>query len=952
MTPERWQQIKCTLAEALDQSDENERASYLAKACADDTSLRREVESLLAQPDDEFDSVAQVIGVATGDPLSHIDTGRRVGAYELVRELGRGGMGSVWLAQRADHQFEKRVAVKLLKRGTDTDEVLQRFQAERQILARLEHPHIARLLDGGMTDDGLPFFVMEYVAGKPLTEFCQVNGLTVEERLRLFLKICAAVQFAHQNLVVHRDLKPGNILVTEDCEPKLLDFGIAKLLAPGDEMLAVTVAENQRLTPAYASPEQVRGEPVTTVSDIYTLGTLLYEILTGQNAHRFSTPHPPPTELLRVVAQEEPLRPSVAATEILIKSRLRGDLDNIILKALRKEPGRRYSGVGSFANDIQRHLENRPVSARRDTFSYRASKFIQRNKISVAAATLILLSLVGGIIATAWQARVARAQRTRAERRFNDVRTLAGSLLNELNEEAEKLSGSIRLRSILVKRTLAYLDGITQEAGDNRALQRELANAYQKVGDIQGNTYYSNLGDLTGALESYRKSLTLREVLAKAEPQNEEIRHELAQTREGYADVLWGVNRLAETLHNYGEAQTILEGLARNAPANRQWRLDLSRVYHKIGDLQGNVDYSNLGNTAGAVENKRRALVLREALVSEEPSNKDFRDLLSESYLNLGKMQRITGDLTSALQNYRKALALQEEFSAAEPTNQVFHRHVMLAHRYVAVALQENGQLDEALASQRVTLKIAEELARADDKNTQAQRTLAVSYSAVGNLLAKSGDIPGALEHFQKAAGILEGLLAASPNNAQVRRDLLITYLEFGDAQLMAGNQSAAMQDYLKAKPIAEELAAADAHNSQARSDLAALDLSLGAWKRQNGDPLSALEDCRRAVAIREELSAANPSNALTRRDLASAYSELAEVYEKLAANKEASAVQQQGNWRLAKDWYDKSLKIWQEMKSNGILGGADAAKPEELARKVANCDAVLDSIAKKKMAP
>jgi serine/threonine protein kinase len=345
MTPERWQQVKSTLAAALEHPDETERASFVAVACGDDTALRREVESLLAQPEDQFDSVAQVIGMAKGDALSQRDAGRRIGAYELVRELGRGGMGTVWLAKRADQQFDKLVAIKLLKRGTDTDEVLRRFQAERQILARLEHPNIARLLDGGMTDEGLPYFVMEYVDGKPLTEFCTAAALRLDERLRLFLKICAAVQFAHQNLVVHRDLKPGNILVTEDCEPKLLDFGIAKLLAPGDETFGVTMTEHQRLTPGYASPEQVRGEPVTTVSDIYTLGTLLYEILTGQNAHRFSSPRPPPTELLRVVTQEEPLRPSVAATHPTMKRRLRGDLDTIILKALRKEPARRYAGM-------------------------------------------------------------------------------------------------------------------------------------------------------------------------------------------------------------------------------------------------------------------------------------------------------------------------------------------------------------------------------------------------------------------------------------------------------------------------------------------------------------------------------------------------------------------------------------------------------------------------------
>jgi serine/threonine protein kinase len=925
--------------------------AFLEAACEGDTELREKVQSLLNQPPDQLDGLAQEIGLARVDQFFAGQTGRRVGSYELLRELGHGGMGSVWLARRADEQFEKLVAIKLLKRGTDTDEVLRRFQKERQILARLEHPNIARLLDGGMTDDGLPYFVMEYVEGKQLMEFCQTDAPTVEERLRLFLNICRAVQFAHQNLVVHRDLKPSNILVTEDCEPKLLDFGIAKLVGPAEEALAATMGEHQRLTPAYTSPEQVRGELVTTVSDIYTLGTVLYEMLTGQNAHRFSTPHPPSTELLRVVAQQEPVRPSTAAVNASISRRLRGDLDNIILKALRKEPSRRYAGVGSFADDVQRHLANRPVRARPDTLSYRASKFVQRNKIGVAAAALFLLSLVGGIIATAWQARVARAERARAEHRFNDVRTLASSLLTELNEEAEKLSGSIKLRSILVKKTLAYLDSITQEAGDNRALERELANAYQKVGDIQGNTYYSNLGDLNGALESYRKCLALREALAKAEPRNPEILHELAQAHEGYGDVLWGLNRLSETLQNYRQAQATLEALSAADSTNRQQRMDLSRVYHKLGDLQGNVDYSNLGDTAGAVESKRKALTLREALVAEDPSNKNYRDLLSESYLNLGKMQRIRGDLASALQNYRKALALEDEFAAAEPTNQVFRRHVMLTHRYLAVALQENGEIEAALASQRTTLRIAEELATADNKNTQAQRTLAVCDSALGNLLAKSGDIPGALEHYKKATGILETLLSASQSNAQVRRDLLISYLGFGSAQLIAGDRSAAMQCYSKAKPIAEALAA-DAHNIQARGDLAALYFSLSAWERANGELGAALEHGRQALLLREELSAANPANALTRRDLAAAYSEMGEVYEKMAEDQQTNAGQRQENWRAARAWYDKGLNLWQRMKRDGTLSGADAVKPDELAKKIANCDAALNAIERDNTAP
>jgi serine/threonine protein kinase len=481
VSPERWQQVKATLSAALEQADGKERAAFLENACRDDTSLRREVESLLAQPEDEFESVSQMIGSTS----SKGEAGRRVGAYELARELGRGGMGAVWLAHRADQQFEKVVAIKLLKRGTDTDEVLRRFQFERQILARLEHPNIARLLDGGMTDDGLPYFVMEYVDGKPLTDFCTSAALTLEERLRLFLKICAAVQFAHQNLVVHRDLKPGNILVTEDCEPKLLDFGIAKLLESDDETLAVTMAEHQRLTPAYASPEQVRGEPITTVSDIYSLGTLLYEILTGQNAHRFSTSRPPPTELLRVVAEQEPIRPSAATADPATKRRLRGDLDNIILKALRKEPARRYAGMGSFAEDIRRYLENRPVTARNTTPWYRAGKFIQRNKTASAAAALILVTLLAGIVATTYEMQVARKERKRAERRFNEVRGIANSLMLELHDAIKNLPGAMAARQLVIQRALQYLDSLAGEPGADLSLKSELAKAYEKVGELQ-----------------------------------------------------------------------------------------------------------------------------------------------------------------------------------------------------------------------------------------------------------------------------------------------------------------------------------------------------------------------------------------------------------------------------------------------------------------------------------
>jgi serine/threonine protein kinase len=294
LKPEVWQRVKTIAADALEQATER-RSAFVQAECADDTTVRREVEAILGESGERVDRCAERFAAGDGEAQDSLED-VRIGPYQVVREIGRGGMGAVYLARRVDGEYDKQVALKLLKRGTDTDEVLRRFRAERQILARLEHPNIARLLDGGTTSDGLPYLVMEYVQGARITDFCSAQKLDISQRIELFLKVCSAVQFAHQNLVIHRDLKPSNILITPEGEPKLLDFGIAKLVAPEAEFAQMTIAEQQRFTPAYASPEQVRGEPVTTVSDVYALGALLYELLSGQPPHRFAAAHPSATE--------------------------------------------------------------------------------------------------------------------------------------------------------------------------------------------------------------------------------------------------------------------------------------------------------------------------------------------------------------------------------------------------------------------------------------------------------------------------------------------------------------------------------------------------------------------------------------------------------------------------------------------------------------------------------
>ncbi|MDQ6765105.1 MAG: serine/threonine protein kinase, partial [Verrucomicrobiota bacterium] len=456
--------MKETLATALEHENAGARADYLDETCAGDSDLRREIDVLLAHPPDAFECWAEEGGFLRSDSSATKNEGRRIGAYRLVRELGRGGMGAVWLATRADEEFHQTAAIKLLKRGTDTDEVLRRFRAEREILARLQHPNIARLLDGGTTDDSLPYFIMEYVEGIRLTDFVSQNNLSLGARLRLFSKICAAVQFAHQNLIVHRDLKPANILVTAEGEPKLLDFGIAKLLASDTEVWEATIAGRERLTPGYASPEQVLGEPITTVSDVYSLGALLYEILCARPPHAFQKERPSPTELMRVICQEEPARPSLAAAAPEMRRALRGDLETIILRAMSKEPARRYAGAGELADDLHRYEEGRPVRAQRDTVGYRFGKFVRRNKLGVAVILLIL----AGSVATAWQAHRAEHQKALADDRFNQVRQLAHSVLFDYHDQIAALPGSTKVRERLVKDALAYLDRLSKDAASDK----------------------------------------------------------------------------------------------------------------------------------------------------------------------------------------------------------------------------------------------------------------------------------------------------------------------------------------------------------------------------------------------------------------------------------------------------------------------------------------------------
>ncbi|MFN8582337.1 MAG: serine/threonine-protein kinase [Gemmatimonadaceae bacterium] len=515
-TAERWRRVSAVLDEVLDAPPER-RQQLLNDLCAGDDALRNEVLELL-DADQRAESFLATPASVHGAPLLEeprapnvgSDVGRVLGPWRLISVLGEGGMGRVYVAERADGQYAHEVAVKMLKAERLGTEARARFLHERQILAQLDHPKIARLLDGGVTPEGLPYFVMELVDGRPITTYVQDTSASLRRRLELFLEVCEAVRYAHTRLVVHRDLKPSNILIDRTGHPRLLDFGIAKLLS--EDGATARVPETQTvarlMTPEYAAPEQLRGDPITTATDVWALGVLLFELLTGRRP--FLPEGRLPGTLEQAIVERDPPRPAtVVDPSFPYPGRLlRGDLDRIILTALQKEPGRRYASVDAVVEDIRRYLDGRPVLARGDGLGYRAGKFLRRNRLGVAAGGIVALAVVGGLVATAQASRRATAARTLAEQRLGEVRRLVNALLYDFNDAVTDLPGAAAARARVSATALEYLDGIAAQ-GTTALLDAELAAAYERVGDVAVAA-----GDPARATRSYERAYGLRRNLA------------------------------------------------------------------------------------------------------------------------------------------------------------------------------------------------------------------------------------------------------------------------------------------------------------------------------------------------------------------------------------------------------------------------------------------------------
>ena len=837
------------------------------------------------------------------------DAGPRIGSYRLVRELGQGGMGTVYLAVRDDDAFRKRVAVKVLKRGMDTESIVRRFRTERQILAGLDHANIARLLDGGTTADGRPYLVMEFVDGVPLVEFAESRQLDTTARLEIFLQVAAAVQYAHQNLVIHRDLKPANVLVTRDAVPKLLDFGIAKLLNPemAGQTLAPTAAGLQLMTPEYASPEQVRGEPVTTATDVYSLGVLLYELLTGRRPYRLTSRAV--ADVARVIVEAEPRRPSVAVAESAdagepgttrpgtrppapgdtqrLRRRLAGDLDNIVLKALSKEPVRRYASVDQFAEDVRRHLAGLPVLARHDTLGYRASKFVRRHRGAVTAAAAVFVALVAGLVGIGWQARVARAERLRAEQRFDDLRALANAFLFDIEAAIRDLSGSTPARQLVVQKGIEYLDKLAADAGDRADLRRELAAGYVRVGDVQGRPLNPNLGDTAGARVSYRKSVAL------------------------------------------------YESIGVNADSPVEVRRELGTALLRLSELD-----AASGDSRAAMEAVRRAVALQRDIATDASATPAARRDLAVAYSRLGDMLAATGDTQASLAQHRLALGVMQALAATAPDDPANLRQLGVAHHKVGNVLGNPnypnlGDHVAALAEMEQSVAVFVRAAARYPENAMFARNLAVARSNAADILTALGRRAEAAAQEQLALETYEAQVHADPTNAAARNDLAIGYYKAAERHEADGRLRQALASLDQAIAIQDQLAAADPNNARARAETATNDAFRGRLLAKLGQRSPALASLDRAVAVARDLSRANPDNVEWRIAVALALDARGDSLRTLAAGPRAGAAAAADRVAAHRD-YREALDLLTALDREGVIEGTDAATLAAIRDKVA----------------
>jgi eukaryotic-like serine/threonine-protein kinase len=818
MTPEEIPQLRQAF-EDLVAAPAERRADLLRDFARRHPGMAPELERMLAAHLNRASLLDQPLA-ETLDPepeeMPVLRAGSQIGAYVLERELGRGGMGVVYEAWRADGSFRKRVAIKILRHGRFDQALLDRFHQERQILAQLDHPHIAAILDGGTTADGEPYFVMEYVDGRPIARYCESHGATLAQKLDLFLQICDAVGHAHRRLTVHRDLKPSNILVTEAGAVKLLDFGIAKLLQPdADESEAPATAAI--LTPEYASPEQIRRERITTASDVFSLGILLYEMLSG--AHPFRGDGRLPHEVMRAIVEDDP--PPMSAVAGRNARELRGDLDAIALTALRKRPDWRYPSVEQLADDVNRYRRGLPVLAKGDRLSYRLGKFARRHWLPLAAAALLMTVLAAGVVATNLQARAAetasaaaeraRAQaevqrriadqeRTRAEsnqrvaeeqralaeartrdveaarrkeqERYRDLRALTASLLFDLHDGIRDLAGSTMARRLIVEKAQHTLELLSADGEHDPDLQRDLAACYERMGELRVDPHRPDKNDAGAALDAYRHAVALRRGIAAAPFAQPGDRRDLALslTKLGNGEALAGDLKQAAAFDT--EAWELALALVRAEPADPSMRRALGSV-----DERRCIILLTSGRNSEALAACQEGIATLTPLAQDAPNDIQVQRMLASTEASNANALRFSGKPEAATQQARLALASLDRLQILAPENAEFRRMSASAEIILAGSLARTGDQQGSEQAYRRAARATELAVEIDPADLQSPLRLAVTLLALSRREASRGDKTSAHETARQALGLLRAV-AEKPGAGAVE------WNEYADALL------------------------------------------------------------------------------------------------------------------------------------------------------------------------
>jgi serine/threonine protein kinase len=907
MKSNRWSLIEEIFQGALDRPAA-ERKQYLAEACGNDPELLREVESLLANDVDAesvlHSLVADNVKQMTESSIAS-DLGSQVGPYLLVRELDSGGMGVVYLAVRSDDQYFQIVAIKMIRKGLETAELVQRFRVERQILATLNHPNIGAILDGGETKDGRPFIVMEYVEGQPITLAREGRALSIRQRIELFRSLCSAVHYAHQKLIIHRDIKPSNVMVTPEGVVKLIDFGTSKPLEPQTVLSDGNPTQSgfHLMTPDYASPEQVQGKQLTTATDIYSLGVLLFELLTGSRPYTLRDLSPAAAERALV---EQHSRKASSAPNLSRRSRkeIAGDLDKIVLMAMNYDPVQRYLSVQHLDEDLLRYLQGRPIAARSASPLYTLKKLVQRNKTVVLTAFAIAAVLIGSVLVY-WR------QSRKADRRVAQVRILANSAITDMTDKLQHSSASIETQAALFHSALTYLDELRQSTGNDPRLLLELSKAYVRVGDLEGSPFVANLGNSGTAVISYQKAWQAAQE-AHARLPGDESTQALIEASQRLGGIQTFLGNLREAHDNYQQGLSWAQSFWQRKPADPVRKRLLAMNYAGLGD----VDLSNLHP-----DQALQWFSMAFQIFGTSPSGEDHDQLLIGLYSDTGRALNELGKQSQALESDRKAATLAEALAQRYPSSVHARRAIFLADEEIVLPLAGRDALNVGDSAQaqvyaRKALEIAQMLGGRDSGDVQGPYDLALAYQGMGDSF-RLADADVAGEWYAKSIALtkkLAPLYGAGGRHWLAIRDEAL-------AEVLGRKDQAPEQLRLlvEANLIRRELAETSPHG---RLHLMRSYCKLTDAELLLNNPAKARQYANAALPLLDQFEVTSPS-LLVLRDVGFCYESEAAVQHRIAADPALSSPERLAAEAESRTWYRRSADVWATWNSRG------AATPE-----------------------